>query len=326
MNNRRKLLIALGGALVSPRAVPAQQRDKVYRIGILFSNTPASAKPQIDAFLQGLQELGYVEKKNVVFEYRYAEGHFDRLPAMAAELVEHKVDLIFVNNTPPALAAKQATASLPIVFGAVASPVENGVVASLARPGGNITGATNIASELSGMRLQLLKEAFPKISCIAVVNSKGAVSAKQLAEVEDSAKVLGLNVIQIELLRREDFQAQISLMRQGRADALYPLDNATNGQLRQLLTEFALQYRLPVIYGSRQYVDAGGLMSYGMDTILNFRRAATYVDKILKGTKPADLPVERPTKLELLINMKTAKALGITIPNSILARADQVIE
>jgi putative ABC transport system substrate-binding protein len=326
MNNRRGLLVALGaGVLASPIILLAQQRDKVYRIGVLRSDTPAAAKPQMDAFMQGLRELGYVENKNVVFERRYAEGMFDRLPAMAAELVQQKVDLIFVNNTPPALAAKQATATIPIVFAAVGSPIENGVVASLARPGGNITGTTNIATILTGKRLQILREVFPKTSRIAVLNSK-TVSPFQFEEVQRAAKVIGLDVLPIELRRREEFEQQIALMRKGRADALYPLDNPINGQLRSLLAEFASQYRLPVIFGSIQYVDAGGLMSYGADLNGNFYRAATYVDKILKGTKPADLPVEQPTKFELAINMKTAKALGITIPQSILVRADRVIE
>jgi putative ABC transport system substrate-binding protein len=328
MNNRGRLLVAFAAgvpALALPFFVLAQPRDKIYRIGILRSDTPEAAKPQMDAFMQGLRQLGYVEAKNVMFEYRYAEGVLDRLPAMAASLVQQKVDLIFVNNTPPALAAKQATTTIPIVFGAVASPIERGLVASLARPGGNITGTTNITADLSAKRLQILKEVFPKTSRIAVVNSNQGTTL-QFTEVQRAAHISGLDVITIELLRREDFEQQYALMRQGRADALYPLDNPINGQLRHLLVEFAAKYRLPVIYGSAHYPEAGGLMSYGADVIALFRRAATYVDRILRGAKPADLPVEQPAKFELVVNMKLAKNLGFKFPNSVLARADKVIE
>jgi len=327
MNNRRKLIFSLGaGALATTFDSFAQPRDKVYRIGILFSNAAASAKWQVDVFIQALQEFGYVENKNILFEHRYAEGNFERLPAMAAELVQLKVDVIFVNNTPPALAAKQATSSIPIVFAGVASPVENGVIASLARPGHNITGTSNITTELTGKRLQILKETFPKTVRIAVINSIQPVSDLQFSAVQSEAKKLGMDILRIELRRREDFEQQYEQVRKGRADALYPLDNAINNQLRNLLVDFASQYQLPVIYGSKQYVDAGGLMSYGADLLANYRRGAAFVDKILNGAKPADLPVERPTKFELVINMKTAKALGMKISNSILVQATNVIE
>jgi len=327
MNNRRKLIFSLGaGALATTFNSFAQPRDKVYRIGILFSNAAASAKWQVDVFIQALQEFGYVENKNILFEHRYAEGNFERLPPMAAELVQLKVDVIFVNNTPPALAAKQATSSIPIVFAGVASPVENGVIASLARPGHNITGTSNITTELTGKRLQILKEAFPKTVRIAVINSIQPVSDLQFSAVQSEAKKLGMDILRIELRRREDFEQQYEQVRKGRADALYPLDNAINNQLRNLLVDFASQYQLPVIYGSKQYVDAGGLMSYGADLLANYRRGAAFVDKILNGAKPADLPVERPTKFELVINMKTAKALGMKISNSILVQATNVIE
>jgi len=327
MNNRRKLIFSLGaGALATTFNSFAQPRDKVYRIGILFSNAAASAKWQVDVFIQALQEFGYVENKNILFEHRYAEGNFERLPAMAAELVQLKVDVIFVNNTPPALAAKQATSSIPIVFAGVASPVENGVIASLARPGHNITGTSNITTELTGKRLQILKETFPKTVRIAVINSIQPVSDLQFSAVQSEAKKLGMDILRIELRRREDFEQQYEQVRKGRADALYPLDNAINNQLRNLLVDFASQYQLPVIYGSKQYVDAGGLMSYGADLLANYRRGAAFVDKILNGAKPADLPVERPTKFELVINMKTAKALGMKISNSILVQATNVIE
>jgi len=245
---------------------------------------------------------------------------------MAAELVQLKVDVIFVNNTPPALAAKQATSSIPIVFAGVASPVENGVIASLARPGHNITGTSNITTELTGKRLQILKETFPKTVRIAVINSIQPVSDLQFSAVQSEAKKLGMDILRIELRRREDFEQQYEQVRKGRADALYPLDNAINNQLRNLLVDFASQYQLPVIYGSKQYVDAGGLMSYGADLLANYRRGAALVDKIMNGAKPADLPVERPTKFELVINMKTAKALGMKISNSILVQATNVIE
>jgi putative ABC transport system substrate-binding protein len=317
MNNRRKLLVALGaGALASPLGTLAQQRAKVYRIGILFSTTPVAAKPQVDAFMQGLQELGYIEHKNVTFEHRYAEGLFERLPVMANELVQQKVDLILVNNTPPAQAAKQATATIPIVFAGVASPIERGLVASLARPGGNITGTTNVAAELTGKRLQILKDVFPKTARIAVVNSDQGTTP-QFAEVQRAAKVISMDVLPIELRRRDEFEQQFARFRKGHADALYPLHNPINGQLRNLLVEFAAKYQLPAIYGDDLYTEVGGLMSYGVDAKANFRRAATYVDKILKGAKPADLPVEQPMRFELVVNMKTANAFGITIPPTV---------
>ena len=302
----------------------AQKQQKVYRVGILRSDTAASANQQIEVFTEALRELGYVEQKNVLFERRFAEGILERLPSLAAELIQQEVDLILVNNTPPALAAKQATKTIPIVFTVVADPIGNGLAASLARPGANKTGTTNIGVELTGKRLQLLKEAFPKTSRIGIFNA--SQSPVQLAEVQRAAKPLGMDVLPVELLRRDDFEPQFALLRNWRANSMYPLDNPINFNLRDLLVEFAATYRLPVIFGSKPYAEAGGLMSYGADLTANYRRAATFVDKILKGARPADLPIERPMKFELVINLKTAKQIGLTIPPNVLVRADKVIK
>ena len=326
MKTGRAVRIALAvGALATPFSSWAQAQQRVYRIGILRSDTAVSANQQVEAFTQALRELGYVERKNVLIERRFAEGILERLPALAADLVQQKVDLIVVNNTPPALAAKQATDTIPIVFTVVADPIGNGLAASFARPGGNITGTTNITNELTEKRLQLLKEAFPKVSRVAVVNSSQPISSSQFAEVQRAAKALNMDVLPIELLRQDDFERQFASVGKWRADSMYPLDNAINFNLRNSLVEFAARYRLPVIFGSKPYAEAGGLMSYGADLTANYRRAAIYVDKILKGAKPADLPVEAPTKFELVINLKTAKQIGVTIPQKVLARADRVI-
>jgi putative ABC transport system substrate-binding protein len=328
MKTGRAVRIALAvGALAAPFSSWAQPQQRVYRIGILRSDTAASANQQVEVFTQALRELGYVERKNVLIERRFAEGILERLPALAADLVQQKVDLIVVNNTPPALAAKQATDTIPIVFTVVADPIGNGLAASFARPGGNITGTTNISIELTEKRLQLLKEAFPKVSRVAVVNSSQPNSSGfQFAEVQRAAKALNMDVLSIELLRQDDFERQFTSLRKWRADSMYPLDNPINFNLRNLLVEFAARYRLPVIFGSKPYAEAGGLMSYGADLTANYRRAAIYVDKILKGAKPADLPVEAPTKFEFVINLKTAKQIGLTIPPNVLVRADKVIK
>ena len=327
MMKRRKLLIALGaGALAASLASFAQQQQKVYRVGILGTGTAASFSSYYEAFSQGLGELGYVEGKNISIERRFADGNPDRLPALAAELVQQKVDVIFASNTSSVQAARQVTGTIPIVFAVVGNPIGAGFVASLARPGGNITGASGIQWELSAKRLQILKEAFPNVSRVAVVVSSEPVVATQFAEVQRAAKILGMEVMSIEVRRRDDFEQGFTLLRKWRADSIYVAESPTNAFNSKLLAEFAAKIRLPAAYASKQYVEAGGLMSYGANYEALYRRAATYVDKILKGAKPADLPVELPTKFELVINMKTAKALGIKIPDAIRLRADEVIE
>jgi putative ABC transport system substrate-binding protein len=328
MNNRRKLVIAFGaGALAAPFASFAQQQGKVYRIGILSSSSRATSANITEVFTLSLRELGYVEGKNVVFESRYADGKSERLPALAADLVQLRVDVILATNTPPVQAAKEATDRIPIVFTTVADPVGSGFVASLARPGGNITGTSVMLPDLSAKRLQLLKEIVPKISRVAVFTiSSEPQTIPQFAEAQRAAEVLGMKVFSIELQRREDFEKARAVLRKWRADSMYVVGSNMNFNNRALLAEFATMNRLPATFATKAYAEAGGLMSYGANYESNFRRAATFVDKILKGTKPADLPVEQPMTFELVINKKTANALGLKIPQQVLQRADKVIE
>jgi putative tryptophan/tyrosine transport system substrate-binding protein len=326
---RREFIGTLaGGLLAAPRASEAQQAAKVARIGILGGS--AAATPLREAFLQGLRELGYVEGRTVVIEYRFDEEKLERLPALAAELVALKVDVIVTGSTPAALAAKQATKTLPIVFAAVADPVADGLVTSLAQPGGNVTGLSPLGSGLVGKRLEHLKQVVPGVSRVAVLWQPGAVPERtekdMQKEAEVAARALGVRLQFVQARGPADFARAFSDMTRARAGAL----NVWGSQLffneRSRLADLAAKHRLPGVYGHRGYVDAGGLMAYGPDFADMFRREATYVDKILKGAKPADLPVEQPTKFELVINLKTAKALGLTIPPSLLGRADQVIE
>jgi len=332
MNTRRKMFIALAaGALAVPFTALGQQKQRVYRVGILSSGSLSSGSQTfighlIEAFLQGLRELGYVEGTNVLIERRFAEGHLDRLPALAADLVQQKVDVIFVAGSFPAQPAKQATRTIPIVFSNVHDPVGMGLVASLARPGGNMTGTSNIASELSAKRLELLKEAYPNISRVAVIVPSDAFAAVQFAEVQGAAKVLRIEALSVEVRDRDDFERAATLLRQWRADSIFVVQSPTNLYKRKLLAEFAAKMRLPSVGGAREFADAGHILSYGANLELLYQQAATYVDKILKGAKPSELPVEQPTKFELVINMKAAKALGLTIPHSVLLRADKVIE
>ena len=329
MTTRREFIGTLaGGLLAAPLAAEAQQAAKVARIGILGGS--AAPTPLREAFLQGLRDLGYVEGRTVVIEYRFDEEKLERLPALAAELVALKVDVIVTGSTPAALAAKQATRTLPIVFVAVGDPVGSGLVTSLARPGGNVTGLSNLAPELVGKCLELLKQAVPGVSRVAVLWQPGAVGERtekdMLKEAEVAARALGVRLQFVEARGPEDFDRAFSDMTRARAGALTVLGSAMFFSERRRLVDLAAKNRLPAVYPWREFVDAGGLMAYGPDLADLFRRAATYVDKILKGAKPADLPVEQPTKFELVINLKTAKALGLTIPPSLLGRADQVIE
>jgi putative ABC transport system substrate-binding protein len=324
MNKRRTLLAALGASAFGISFTTVAQTPKVHRIGILFAR--AKSDPSLQAFMQEFRRLGYIEGQNVSIVNRFAEGHLERLPALAAELVAEKVDVIFASNTNAVQAARQATASIPIVFSVVSDPVGSGFVASLGRPGGNITGTAGISRELSAKRLQILKEMFPKTSRVAVLITDAPQVAPQLEQVQQAAKLLGINILTTQVLGRDDFESAHKRLRTWRADSIYVIESATNIKNGKLLAEFAAQIRLPAIYANSLFADAGGLISYGPNYEELFRRAAQYVDKILKGAKPADLPVEQPTKFELVVNLKTAKTLGITIPQSILVRADKVIE
>jgi putative ABC transport system substrate-binding protein len=316
--------------LLAPLAGEAQQPGKVARIGYLSTNLAAT--PQIqEAFRQGLRDLGYVEGRNVVIEYRDAEGKSERLPALAAELVALKVDVIVAAaGNHITLVAKQATSTLPIVFAAASDPVAGGLVTSLARPGSNVTGTAVISPELVGKRLELLTQAVPGVSRVAVLRLSGALGERvekdMLNQADVAARALGVRLQFIEVRGPAEFDRAFSDMTRARADALTVLPSNVFLREHRRLVDLAAKHRLPAVYTVKEYVDAGGLMAYGPNLADVVRRAATYVDKILKGAKPADLPVEQPTKFELVINLKTAKALGLTIPPSLLGRADQVIQ
>ncbi len=326
---RRQFLIAAGALLATPLAAEGQQAAKVARIGYLSPNL-ASSPHLRDAFLQGLRDLGYVEGRNVVIEYREAEGKLERLPALAAELVALKVDVIVAPNTPAALAAKQATRTLPIVFTTAADPVTSGLVTNLARPGGNVTGLSILAPELIGKRLELLTQAVPGVNRVAVLRQPNAFGERTekdiLTAAEVAARALGVRLHFVEARGPDDFDGAFSEITRVRADALTVLPSPMLNTERRRLVDLAAKNRLPAVYEWREYVDAGGLMAYGPNLADLYRRAATYVDKILKGGKPGDLPVEQPAKFELIINLKTAKDLGLTISQSVLARADEVIQ
>jgi putative ABC transport system substrate-binding protein len=329
MDRRRFLLTSLAGALAAPLAAGAQQGTKAARVGYLAGDLTGG--PHLtEAFRQGLRDLGYVEGRNVVIEYRDAEGKLERLPALAAELVALKVDVIFAVGTLHALAAKQATKTIPIVFAAATDPVTDGLVTSLARPGGTVTGLSILAPELVSKRLEQLKQAVPGVSRVAVLwhpSGQGERTAKDtLTVAEATAHALGVRLQFVEVLGPENFDRAFSDMTRARAGALTVLPGTMFIIEQRRLVDVAAKNRLPAVYGLRDFVDAGGLMFYGANTSDLFRRAATYVHKILKGAKPGDLPIEQPTKFELIINLKTAEALGLTIPPSLLARADQVIE
>jgi ABC-type uncharacterized transport system substrate-binding protein len=323
------ITLALGG-LFNPFGAEAQQAAKVARIGYLSTNH--GANPHLrEAFLQGLRDLGCVEGRNVVIEYRDAAGKPERLPALAAELVALKVDVIFVGGgTLAALAAMQATRTVPIVFAGVADPVGSGLVTSLARPGGNVAGLSMLSPELVGKCLELLKQAVPGVSRVAVLWQPGGLGERtdkdMLKEAEVAARALGVRLQFVEARGPADFDRAFSDMTRARAGALTVLTSNMFFIERRRLVDLAAKHRLPAVYPWRDGVDAGGLMAYGPNVTDLFRRAATYVDRVLKGAKPGDLPVEQPTKFELVINLKAAKALGLTIPQSVLARADQVVE
>ncbi len=320
-------IVALG-LLAAPLAAEAQQSAKVPRIGYLGYSSPALE--HVGAFRQGLRDLGYAEGQSIAIEYRSAGGKPQRLPELAAELVGLKVDVIVTLATPGALAAKQATNTIPIIVAAMADPVGDGLVASLARPGGNITGLTFLGPELVPKRLELLKEAVPGVTRVAVLWHPGVYSERtmrdMIKETEGAAQVLGVKLQLLGARSPSDFGRAFSAMSRNRADALIVFPSPMFYAEHRHIVDLVAKNRLPAVYPWREGVDAGGLMAYGASIPDMLRRAAVYVDKILKGAKPADLPVEQPTRFEMVINLKTAKALGITMPQSVLIRADQVIQ
>jgi putative ABC transport system substrate-binding protein len=329
MERRTFMAILTGGLVAAPLAAEAQQAAKVARIGFLALN-PAPNPHLQEAFRQGLRDLGYVEGRNVVIEYRSAEGKPERFPTLAAELVALKVDVLVAPSTPGALAAKQATRTLPIVFATASDPVASGLVTSLARPGGNVTGLSILAPELVGKALELLTKAVPGVTRVAVLWQPGVLGERtekdMLKGAEVAARALGVRLQFVEARGPDDFDRAFSDMTRAHAGALAVLGSSVFSLEGRRLADLAAKNRLPALYPWREDVDAGGLMSYGPNAADLLRRAATYVDKILKGAKPGDLPVEQPTKFELVINLKTAKALGLTIPPSLLQRADEVIQ
>ena len=306
----------------------AQEPKKVRRIGYLSNSDPATESARSEAIRLGLRELGYIEGQNIAIEYRYSEGKPDRAPELAAELVRLKVDIIVTGGDPPLRAAMNATKTIPIVMmGTGLDPVEAGLVESLARPGGNVTGITNLTGELGGKRLELLKEADPKLGRVAVLFDPAIRPAvREVKEVLPvAARALRLTLQPWEIRAVDDFERVFTALNKERPDGLYVTSNPLTRGNRKRVGDFAIKSRIPSVYSSREAVDAGGLMYYGADQADSYRRVAYYVDRILKGAKPADLPVEQPTKFELVINLKTAKQIGVTIPQSMLYRADKVI-
>jgi putative ABC transport system substrate-binding protein len=324
---KRLTILTLGAMLLALSfSTEAQQPTKIPRIGYLATAPASAITARVKAFRQGLRELGYVEGKNIVIEQRYAEDKLDRLSALAAELVSLKVDIIVTGGPSPTRAAKEATTTIPIVMTQVGDPVANGFVASLARPGGNITGLSTLAPEIGGKRLELLKETIPKLSRVAVFGtSTNPETAQSLEEVDLAARALKVKLQYLDVLSPKDIETAFRAAVKGRAEAVLVLNSSVFSSHRLQIAELAAKSRLPGIYNQTNFVEAGGLMSYGVNRNDLDRRAATYVDKILKGAKPADLPVEQPTKFEFIINLKAAKQIGLTIPPNVLARADRVI-
>jgi putative ABC transport system substrate-binding protein len=324
---RREFMAAIGGAAVIwPFATRAQQVAKLPTIGFLGQLTPSAMSKWTAAFVQRLRELGWVEGRTVAIEYRWAEGRSERFAEVAAELVRLKVDVIVTGGTAAVMAAKQATSVIPIVFATAGDPVGAGLVASLARPGGNVTGLSNQSADLPSKRLELLREIVPGLRRLAVMANIGSpIGVLEMAEVERAAHVLGFEVARLEIRQAGEIAPAIEPLK-GRADALYVVTEALVNTNRIQINTLALGAGLLTVHGEKGYVEAGGLVSYGPSFPDLYLRAAMYVDKILKGAKPADLPVEQPTQFELVINLKTAKSLGLDIPPTLLARADEVIE
>ncbi len=324
----RRTFIILSGVLMAPVASFGQQQSKAPRIGFLAADSPADNRHRLQTFRDGLHELGYVEGKNLVIEYRWAEGHYERLPSLAAELVRLPVDVIVAAGGPVIFAATQATSTIPIVMVSVGDPVARGFVVSLARPGGNVTGVSNFLLPLMGKWLELLKEILPTLSQVAVLrNAANATHPLYWMEAQSAAPRLGLKLQDVEVRSSDDLDEGFRSVVKARSGAVVVVpDPFLAGAAEKRVVELALRNGVPTMCTFKEQVEDGGLLSYGPDLAVNSYRAAGYVDKILKGAKPADLPVEQPTKFELFVNLKTAKALGITIPQSVLLRVDEVIE
>jgi len=323
---RRTFAFGLGDLFLTTfHLAQAQQPTKIARIGYLNPGDPVSRTYRTEAFRQGLKELGYVEGKNIIIEYRFAEAKSDRLPELARDLVRLKVDIIFAGGNPATEAAKNATQTIPIVTSSQ-DPVRSGFASGLSRPGGNITGLTNLTHELAGKRLELLKEAIPQLSYLTVLWTPDRPKVVTPSGVEVAAQSLGVRLQLIEVLDRDSLELAFAAIKRERAQALFMVRSPIVNELIKRIANFAANSRLPAIYDDKRFPQLGGLISYGTDLADLDRRAAIYIDKILKGAKPADLPIERPTKFELVINLKTAKALGLKIPAHLLMEADGVIE
>jgi putative tryptophan/tyrosine transport system substrate-binding protein len=326
---RRDFITLVGGgaaAVAWPFAASAQQAAKLPTIGFLGAATPSVASQWVAVFVQRLRELGWIEGRTVSIEYRWLGGRTERADEIAAEFVRLKVDVIVTHATAPVLAAKQATSVIPIVFAVAADPLGADLVASLARPGGNVTGLSNQQTDLAGKRLELLREVVPSLRGLAIMCNVGNPSTVlDMGEAQAAAKALGLEITALEIRQPEDIASAFDALK-GRAEALYVCGDTLTATNRIRINTLALGARLPTIHGGREFVEAGGLMSYAPSFLDHFRRAADLVDKILRGTKPSDIPVEQPTKFDLVVNLTTAKALGLEVPPTLLARADEVIE
>jgi putative ABC transport system substrate-binding protein len=324
---RREFVTLLGGAAATwPLAARAQQAGKLPTIGFLGQNTRSAGSEWVAAFVQRLRELGWTEGRTIAIEYRWGEGREERFAEAAADFVRLKVDVIVVSGTPAVMAAKQATSTIPIVFATAGDPVGNQLVASLARPGGNVTGLSVRASELAGKRLELLREVVPGLRRLAILgNVNNPFTVLELGEVQAAAGTLGLQVVTLEIRRAQDIAPGFDAIK-GRSEALYVCVDGLVSTNRIPINILAVGARLPTMHGGREYVEGGGLISYGANYPDLFRRSADYVDKILRGTKPADIPVEQPTKFDLIVNLITAKALGLNVPATLLLRADELIE
>ena len=323
---RREFIALLGGATAWPLAARAREAAKPRTIGFMSASAPSAISNGVSAFVQRLRELGWIEGQNIATEYRFAEGQFERLAGFAADFVRQKVDIIVAEGTVAVVAAKQTTATIPIVFPVAGDPIGNKLAASLARPGGNVTGLSIQATDLAPKRLELFREIVPGLTRLAIMANVGSPNtALEVGEVQATARTLGLEATAVEVQRAEDIAPAFEALK-GRADALYVAPDPLVLSNRVRINALALGLRLPTMYAYRDYVETGGLVSYGTNLTDLFRRAGDFVDRILRGAKPSELPIEQPTKFDLVVNLTTAKALGLTIPESLLLRADEVIE
>jgi putative tryptophan/tyrosine transport system substrate-binding protein len=323
---RRTFLASIVGVVVAPLAIQAQQTARVFRIAFLSNGNRATSEPAVQAFVRGLREYGWIDRQNVAIEYRWADGNLDRLPALAVDLLKTPVDVVVVAGGPAVRAVRQATRTIPIVSAITTDPVAQGFAASLARPGGNITGSAVQFDSLATKQLQIIKEVLPKADLVAILTHRTVTTDLVLKAAESAARTLALKARVFEIRDASDLEAVFRAAKAEQIDAMYVTPSPTFARHKGRLAELAIKHRLPGIYEDKQYVEAGGLMSYGPSFIELYYRAASYVDRILKGAKPGDLPIEQPTKFELAVNLKTAKALGLTIQPALLQRADQVIE